>query len=284
MHDVPANMYKVNIDSIVSGPTMFAEKMKNLDMLTDEAGYNIIKENYQIFLSSAIDSQCFEEIRKSSKFITLLTQVCIDVDLTYEERVYCNSMLYQELSKTDSKYMQKLYYMLGFIVNKDMVNKIMACGIGQALSTYFAINRKSSFDPKDNISRLNLCIMCANPELMTVQKITDIYCAIFNTVSEVNDLFQLTIMDTYVFQSDEDWITPDVVHVATNMNFAVISILDSLPFPSLEHILRDYYNMTVIQDIDESDIRFSFKNIDRIKFTNLGLALSKLEEQGIVLP
>lgn len=277
-------MYSINTDVVVISPNRFAEKLENIDSISDEEGYDIIKNNYTIFLSNAIDCQCFDKLKKSSKFINLLTQVCVEVELTYEQRVYCNSMLYKELAKTTNLYMQKVYYLLGWVVNRAMVSRIMDCGIDQVLSTYLALTRKSSFNAKDNISRLNFSIMCADPNVMTVQKITDIYCTIFNTVNEVKELFLLTVRDTYVFNSDESWITEDILKVATNMNFAVISILNSLRKDKLEELLTEYYNMSVIDDLDDEDIRFSFKDIDFSQFTTLGAVISKLAANDIVLP
>lgn len=276
-------MYSINTDNVVLSPDKLAHQLENIDTMPDESGYNIIKGNYQIFLSNAIDCQCFDTLKKSSKFINLLTQVCVEVDLTYEQRVYCNSMLYKELANTDNPYMQKIYYILGWVVNREMVSRIMECGVDQVLATYLTITRKSTFNSKDNISRLNFSIMCANPDFMTVQKITDIYCAIFNNVSEVKDLFFLTIRDTYVFTSDEEWITKEILKVAHNMNYAVISLLDSLPISSLEKILTEYHNMAVIDDLDEEDVRFSFQKIDLNKFRHLAIVMTKMAEDNMIL-
>lgn len=276
-------MYGVNTVDMVHSPSSLANVFLDIESMSDEDCYNILNKNYSVFLSNEINSPHFDRLRRSSRFISVLTQVCIENDLTYEQRVYCNSMLYTELAKTDNVYMQKVYYILGWVVNKDMVNKIMECNIDQVLATYLAISRKSTFNSKDNISRLNFSIMCSNPDTMTVQRITDIYCAIFNTVEDVKELFLLNIRDTYVFTSDEDWITPDILKVARNMDSAVISILDSLPINALEKLLNEYNNMCIIDALDEDDVRFSFKDVDINKFRHIGIVMVKMAEQGLNL-
>ena len=276
-------MYGINTVDMVHSPSSLANVFLNIDSMSDEECYNILSKNYSVFLSKEINSPHFDRLRRSSRFISLLTQVCIEHDLTYEQRVYCNSMLYTELTKTDNTYMQKVYYILGWVVNKDMVGKVMECNVDQVLATYLVISRKSTFNNKDNVSRLNFSIMCSSPETMTVQRITDIYCAIFNTVSDIKELFLLNIRDTYVFTSDEEWITPDILTVARNMDSAIISILDSLPVNALEKMLTEYNNMCIIDELDEDDVRFSFRDIDINKFRHIGIVMVRLAEQGLTL-
>jgi hypothetical protein len=224
-------------------------------------------------------------LRRNPKFITILSQVVIEVELTLEQRIYCNAMLYKEMSETDNTYLQKLYYILGLHANQNMTHKIMATGVDKVLSTYLAIIRKSSFNTKDNVSRLNFTIMCAKPEIMTVQRITDIYCAIFNTISEVKDLFLLIVRDTYVFTSEESWITEDILKIAYNMNYAVLSILESLDHEKLKAILKEYGNMAIIDELKTSDVRFSFKKLDFTNFPNIYKSLIELREQyELILP
>lgn len=271
---------------IIFDPVTLGKRLEHIDAIPDEEVYSILKQYYPIFLSNAIHSSELKFLRRNAKFITILSQVIIEVDLTLEQRTYCNAMLYKEMSETtDDTYLQKLYYILGLHANQNMTHKIMSTGVDKALSTYLAIIRKSSFNPKDNVSRLNFTIMCGKPEIMTVQRITDIYCAIFNTISEIKDLFLLTVRDTYVFTCHESWITEDILRIANNMNFAVLSILESLDHKKLKEILKDYGNMAIIDDLETSDVRFSFKKMDFTNFKNIHKCLIELREQyDLVLP
>jgi len=276
-------MYKIDIEKMYEGPNKLAKELETIDSMQDSKVYDILRTSYHIFFSNSIDNPCFSDLRKSSKFITILTQVCTDADLTYEQRVYCNSMLYEEVASTEDLYMQKLYYLLGAAVNRDMTNRIISCGVDPIRASYLAFVRKSSFNAKDNITRLNFVIMCADPSLMTVQRITDIYCTIFNTVAEIRELFLLAVEDTYIMNSDEDWITDEVMQTAKNMDYAILSLLDSLSYEDLYKILTDYSNICFINDLDQDDLRFSFKNVDTNKFKNIGAVLNKMHEEDMFI-
>lgn len=274
--------YKMNIKSVVVGPTILAESLSNMNTMTDEQIYEIIKSSYSEFLSSYINSPCLLYLRRDSRFLSILSQVLMEADLTLEERVYANAMLYKELSETDNPYMQRVYFTLGLIVNQTVVNKIMAIGIDRTLAIYLAIVRKSSFTTKDNITRLNFTIMCATPKKMTVQKITDLYCVLFNDVIEIKDLFFLMIKDIYIFTSNEEWITSDILQVAHNMNNSMLSILESLSFSNLYSILYEYATMIVMENLTEDEVRFSFNNnIDPVQFPNITAVKSALIDKGL---
>ena len=275
--------YTLNVESIVAGPTILADRLSEMDKLSDEELYSILRGSYSVFLSNAINSPCLDFLRHNSRFITILSQVIMEVELKLDERIYCNSMIYKELSETESPYLQRVYYILGMLANQNIMSKIMSTGIDKALATYLAVVRKSSFNFKDNVSRLNFAIMCATPEKMTVQRITDIYCALFNTVTEVKDLFFLIIRDTYVFSSEEDWITPDILQVARNMNCAVLSILDSLSRDKLYEILSEYAHMILIEDLTEEDVRFSFKIVSPIEFPKIVSVMTELADKELPL-
>lgn len=277
-------LYSLNHDDLVSGPRVLADKLSKVDKLTDELAYLLVKREYKLFLCNVIDNPCFDKIKLSPRFINSLIQVCIEVELTYEERVYCNSMIYKELAKINNTYLQKLYYILAMVVNRSIVNRLMNCGVNQVLSSYLAVARKSSFEPKDNISRLNFSMMCSGSEVMTIQRITDIYCSIFNDVNDIKQLFLTTIRDVFVFNSDEDWITDKILQTANNMNIAILSIIETLELSSIESILRDYYAMVEIEDLDDSEVRISIKNLNKEIFPNISYIVGNLAKQNIFFP
>lgn len=263
-------------DSIVSGPNVFANRLSNMDKLTDEEIYTIIKTSYDIFLSSSINDPCFDFLKQSTRFITILSQVITEIELTLEQRIYCNGMIYKELSNTDNAYVQRVYYILGMLVNQTMVNKIMATSTEKIFAIYLAVLRESSFSQKDNVARLNFSILCASSSTMTIQHITDIYCALFNTIDEIKELFLLTIKDTYIFNSKEEWINSEVLQIASNMNYAILSLLESLPIAKLEPILTEYAHIILMEDLTEDDVRFSFRSMDLRSFPNIKLIVDKL--------
>ena len=279
-------LYSISMDEIVSGPSLLVERLKDIDNMTDNELYDILKTSYHIFLSNAINSPIFKNLRQNPRFIIVLSQIVVEVDLTLEQRIYCNSMLYKELSNLnpENTTLQRVYYILGMNANYNMTKKIMDAGIKQALAIYIAIVRKSSFNNSDNISRLNFTIVCDKPDVMTVQTITNVYCAIFNTVEDIKNLFLLTIRDTYVFTANESWITEDTLKIASNMNFAVLSLLESLPVVKIKDILKEYGTMAMIDDLELEDVRFSFKRLDLTKFPKILEVMNYLRnEHNLIL-
>ena len=277
----------MNIDKncLISGPISLAKIFSKIDNMNDEEAYDLIRKYYKEFFTNTILDTAYDSLKQSTRFINLLIQVCIDYTLSYEERVYCNSMIYNEFIKfNDKKYIQKLYFILGMVVNRTVTNRIMNCGIDSILSIYLAVARKSSFDKNTNISRLNFCITCSDPNVMTIQRITDLYCELFNTKEDIKDLFLNIAKDTYVFNSDDEWITDDILTIAKNMNIAILSILDTLDLDYIELILMKYHDMITIENIDESDARISFKYLDKDQYRSISLILDKLASKDIFLP
>lgn len=277
----------MNIDKncLISGPISLAKIFSKIDNMNDEEAYDLIRKYYKEFFTNTILDTAYDSLKQSTRFINLLIQVCIDYTLSYEERVYCNSMVYNEFIKfNDKKYIQKLYFILGMVVNRTVTNRIMNCGIDSILSIYLAVARKSSFDKNTNISRLNFCITCSDPNVMTIQRITDLYCELFNTKEDIKDLFLNIAKDTYVFNSDDEWITDDILTISKNMNIAILSILDTLDLDYIELILMKYHDMITIENIDESDARISFKYLDKNQYRSISLILDKLASKDIFLP
>ena len=269
----------MNIDKncLISGPISLAKIFSKIDNMNDEEAYDLIRKYYKEFFTNTILDTAYDSLKQSTRFINLLIQVCIDYTLSYEERVYCNSMIYNEFIKfNDKKYIQKLYFILGMVVNRTVTNRIMNCGIDSILSIYLAVARKSSFDKNTNISRLNFCITCSDPNVMTIQRITDLYCELFNTKEDIKDLFLNIAKDTYVFNS--------ILTIAKNMNIAILSILDTLDLDYIELILMKYHDMITIENIDESDARISFKYLDKNQYRSISLILDKLASKDIFLP
>ena len=93
----------------------------------------------------------------------------------------------------------------------------------------------------------------------------------------------ITLRDINVLSSDNSWVTQDVLNIYNNMNYAILSLLESLNLDTLVSILREYANMNLIEDITEEDIRFSFKSIDPNQFPNIVNARDQLANDGLEL-
>lgn len=265
-----------------NGPEIIAQRLEPILSSSFEEGYNILKNEYKNFLSNINDHPVFDKFKNDNKFLLVLSQICISHPLTYEERVYCNAMIYKQMNSAND-FTKSTLINIGFIINRIIVYKLMNCGLDIFLSTYIAVARKSSFDVKDNISRLNFCINCVGPQFMTVQRITDIYCAVADTYEEISDLFYYLMNDPYVYISDSSWITPEVKQTAKNMDYAVINILESLPVEEIERILLNYYESCKMNRATVDDVRFSFKHFEVHKFPKIASVLDQLSRTHIYL-
>lgn len=264
------------------GPEIIAQRLEPILTSSFEEGYKILKEEYKNFLSNVNDNPVFDKFKSNTNFLIVLSQVCISFPLSYEERVYCNAMIYKQMN-TANDFTKSILINIGFLINRTIVYKLMNCGLDIFLSTYIAVARKSSFDVKDNISRLNFCINCVGPQFMTVQRITDIYCAVADTYDEISELFYYLMNDPYVYISDAEWITPDVKQTAKNMDYAVINIIESLPTEVIERILMNYYNSCRMNRSTVDDVRFSFKHFEVLKFPKIASVLDQLSRTHIYL-
>lgn len=272
------------MEAIVVGPNILAEQLKNIDQMTDEQIYTVINSSYSVFLSASIDEPCLQSLRTNTRFLNILSQVLMETSLTVDQQIYCNSMIYQELSKTDNEYLKRVYYILAFTINHTTIDKLIQLGIKKGLAIYLATICKSSFSNATNVLRLNFSIVCANPQSMTTQMITNIYCTLFNTVDEIKELFFAIMKDTTVFTSTEEWITEDMIQVGHNMNYAILSILETLPLNKLTNIFIEYSNMATIEDLKDDELRFSFKSINLEQFPIIKKLVCDMLDQQFILP
>lgn len=264
---------------------MLANKLESINNLNEEDSYNLIKDEYKTFLSSIIDNPVFDKIKTNPKFIISLSQVCLETELTLDERVNCNSMIYKQLSiTTKTPYLEKLYSFLGFVVNRTISNKLIQCGLTLSLASYLAVVRKSSFYIKNNINRMNFSILCLGPEIMTIQRITDIYATLSNTIEDIKILFLTTMTDIYVTYSSNQSITDDMRITNKNMNNALLSIVESLTPHDIESIFKEYNELIENNMYDENDVRFSLSNIDPKLFPKINYVVNYLYSKQIYLP
>lgn len=270
-----------------TGPEQIAKKLKPVLTLPEEEAYLILASQYKEFLSNINDDPCFNVFKKSARFLSLLSQVILAVQLTYEERVYCNAMIYKEINEANDT-LKVILINLGIVANRKMVQAFIDCGLDRTMSAFLAVARKSSFSKKDCISRMNFVILCTSKDLMTTKRITDIYCASCSSIEDVYMLFIYTAKDSFVYDknNDADWIGESHITIANRMNSAILSILESLKPEDLSSILEAYYLYEIAEKkIDVDEVRISFSNIQPNIFPNIASVVNRLsKEKRIHLP
>jgi hypothetical protein len=91
--------------------------------------------------------------------------------------------------------------------------------------------------------------------------------------------------DAFIYKSDATWITPEHIKTAKNMDSAILSILNSLDYAVLFNIMEEYYQDCKMMNLDEDDVRFSFRqfNCDGT-FANIESVLMALSGHKHYLP
>ena len=89
------------------------------------------------------------------------------------------------------------------------------------------------------------------------------------------------LKDNYVYQSDDDWITPEVIYISNCINRAILTIIESQPEPIIEEMMLRAYNMISIESLDHTDLRFSLKDIDKTMYPKIISVLNNLTKKEV---
>ena len=252
-------------------------------MIDDEFAYRLVKQEYKSFLSYVDRCEDLNFLKSNSRFLTFLIQVCMEETLSYEDRIYCNNMIYNMFPV--NQYIAKLYTFLSTVVNNNMTHKIIHnCEFNHVSSSYIAVARKSSFRQDENIIRLNSAIVCIGLDpsnAISVDKIIKLFTTIYTNIRDLTELFLNILKDNYVYQSDDDWITPEVIYISNCINRAILTIIESQPEHLIEEMMLRAYNMISIESLDHTDLRFSLKDIDRNNYPKIISVLNNLTKKEV---
>lgn len=259
--------------------------LANVSYLPDELAYRLVKQEYKSFLYNIEKFEELNFLKENTRFITFLIQVCMEEELSYEDRIYCNSMIYNMFPV--NQYLAKLYTFLSTIVNNNMTHKIMnICEFNQVSSSYIAVARKSSFSFDENITRLISSIICIGLDAsndISVDKIEKLFNLIYPDTKEISQVFLHLLKDNYIYRSDEDWITSDIIYISNMINKAVLNIIESKDEPVIDNILMQVHNMISIEGLEYEDLRFSLKKLDKSIYQKINASINNLYRNDIYL-
>lgn len=259
--------------------------LANVSYLPDELAYSLVKQEYKSFLYNIEKFEELNFLKENTRFITFLIQVCMEEELSYEDRIYCNSMIYNMFPV--NQYLAKLYTFLSTIVNNNMTHKIMnICEFNQVSSSYIAVARKSSFSFDENITRLISSIICIGLDVsnnISVDKIEKLFNLIYPDTKEISQVFLHLLKDNYIYRSDEEWITSDIIYISNMINKAVLNIIESKDEPVIDNILMQVHNMISIEGLEYEDLRFSLKKLDKSIYPKINTSINNLYRNDIYL-
>ncbi len=233
----------VNVN-ILQNPVFNLQVLKdmlmNINNLTDQQLYNLVMGSYDnilsdIFINSSPDlQQQYLNIFIHPRFLTILNQVMYKVQLSYDNRIYCNKIIYDYLTiGNGDQYTKDLLLALAKTVNRDIIPSLIGLGLSEDLATTLAISRFSSKKELVNIKRLNFVICTSSPEIMTEQMIVYIY---EKLISNFTFLFEGTMFDL----CDYNTVTEDFAEIYSMISLAILTILNNMPSDKIRAVLVAY--------------------------------------------
>lgn len=238
---VKPNYVNVNIlQNPVFNLQVLREKLMNINNLTDQQLYDLITNSYDnilsdIFVNSSPEMQeQYLNIFIHPRFLTILNQVMYKVHLSYDNRIYCNKIIYDYLTMGNGdQYTKDLLLALAKTVNRDIIPNLVGLGLSEDFATTLAISRFSSKKELVNIKRLNFAICSSSPEIMTEQMIVYIY---EKLIGNFTFLFEGTMFDI----CDYNTVTEDFAEIYSTISLAILTILNNMPSEKIRTVLVSY--------------------------------------------
>lgn len=262
---------------------LLKEQLYSLDTIPDRDLYNIVKASFDSILKDIFKKEDakYLEVFTTPKFLTVLTQVVSTMQLTDQQRVYCNKLAYDYMTyphETDP-YVKQLFLSLSRMINRNHISQLMAIGIQEDLASYMALARYSSENEGINVKRLNL-IICTSPiELMTEQMIVYIYEKLFDRVTA---LFENIMFDVY--DDEEEWATEEVMEIYSTVSLAILEIMNNMPSNDIRKVLISYTaDFEALYNADMKKVRFSMKSISS-DFSRISEVVKLLKAENIYVP
>lgn len=238
---VKPNYVNVNIlQNPVFNLQVLKEKLMNINNLTDQQLYNLIMSSYEnilsdIFINNTPEMQKhYLNIFIHPRFLTILNQVMYKVQLSYDNRIYCNKIIYDYITiDNGDQYTKDLLLVLAKTVNRDIIPILVGLGLSEDFATTLAISRFSSKKELVNIKRLNFAICSSSPDIMTEQMIVYIY---EKLISNFTFLFEGTMFDI----CDYNTVTEDFAEIYSTISLAILTILNNMPSDKIRTVLVSY--------------------------------------------
>jgi hypothetical protein len=284
--ETKSNINIFNNPAINAG--LLEQKINNIDAMPEREMFELVKHSYSNILKNifSTNDRNYLNMFMTSKFLTVLTQVVNVVQLTPQEKTYCNKLSYDYFTTSNTDpYIRQLFFTLSKSVNKEIIPALLAIGIPHDLAAYMALARYSSIQENVNIKRLNFIICTSNPEIMTEQMIVCIYEKLFDRVTP---LFEGIMFDVY---EEEEWMLDkstgdnNVMDIYSIISLAILTILNNMPLADIRKVLVSYTgDFTAIYGGDMSLVRFSMKSLSEDYERILEVVNSLATVEGIYVP
>ena len=270
----------INNDPVINASLFEQMLSSDIESISDSYLYQVIKASYKDILKGIFERKDTNYLVTftNPKFLSILNQVMNTIQIEHDERMACNKLAYDYLTLSHSDdYIRTLLFTLSKTVNKYYIPGLIGIGLSENLASYLALARFSSHDDIINTKRVNFIIMTTSSNIMTEQRIVDIYSKLFDSVTP---LFEGTMFD--YLNDEEDWVTDEIELVFSTISLAVLAILNSLPTNMIIKVLESYNIDNQLLHSDEPK-RFSLRSISG-EYYKIVNAIEFLEQKGIRLP
>lgn len=249
--------------------------------------YEYVKANYKTILYTLYSNKTkYTSLITNSYLLNTFNQVfngAISISPVY--KTYLDSILYFIIVNTNvSDYIRKITFMVGESANKNDVKQLESLEtFDTEMCIFLAITLYSSLNDKDRIRKFNFTIATYS-KVVSIEDIIRIYAIFFSkdfSVLFVNTMFDTTIRDA--IDKEEKWATDILKTNNTNMNTALIVILNSLDFSQAKTCLQLFYNEYANRSYNSDLIRFSIAKTD-LKYQSVRNVLNAFITEGIMLP
>lgn len=217
----------------------FEDQLRLINNMSDHDVYNFVKSNID-YICNCIINKDVETIQAlaGEKFARAFSGVVGTVPNSPIRQLCVNKVAYDYFtSDNPDPKIKRLFLDAAKAVNKDEIRDLVTVGIPTDVAANLAFSRFASVNEQINIKRLNFVICSQDPEIMTIQKITNIYEKMFDRIS---DLFTTTLLEYYVTEDTKD--DSSFMEILGNIYYALLNIVNNMPINSIATVIETYVN------------------------------------------
>lgn len=222
------------------------QRLANINSVSEKELYEVMKNNYRVILSDIFIDKKPDNLNLlvNPKFLSVLIQVLNTVEISYEDRLCCNKIVYDYLTvgvdnlvginKKDKEYIDQLMNTLSLTVNRDILPILKGYQIPEDIANKLVMSRYSSNKEDINVKRLNFVIMSSPIEIMTEQKIVYIYETLFTNMT--------ILFENVMFDNCDVFTSKEQEEIYSTITLALFDILNEQPINNIMIVINNYVN------------------------------------------
>jgi len=258
---------------------VFKNSIPYISQMDDHNLSVLIKNNIDTISADILqEDQDYAPLFRDQKFLSCFIRAINSIPIDYSTKLACNKITYDYFtSDNPEKEIKQQCLNMSRIVNRDVINKLIAIGLDENTACNLALARYSSSNEKTNVKRLNFTIYHKDPAVMNEQMIVWIYEKFFNRIS---DLFQATMFEVYTPQQQLDF-GENFMEVYGTVSLAILTILNNMTSENIRKVLMGYSIEWEYMHFPQ--VRFSLHALSA-DYSRISRVVSYLTENGTNIP